>query len=381
MGIFLKAKTTDLDTFSFVTFNQLVERIQNFVIAPNTARLHSAPTRRSVPQRSGDVLCLTCKNPLNTGSKFCSDACYAKSLTKSYPWEQMAIALYENTDWGFKRIAKKINAPAHAVYGVLRRLGLIDFARKKKAEDSRRKKFGLGKGIKELTVVYGERLMFEEFKRERHKLKKYDESNHWRSHPVANSESFRKKYRSDLNFQSYVKSQASKQWQLKKEDSEYRKIRTAQHRIWKSKNKDHVKSSQRQWLNKNPEKRKSYRKARHVKEKLNPVFRIRRTLRKRLSKILKGKSNTVGKSAILGCTSSQLREHLQNKFRNGMTWQNYGTYWQVDHILPCAAFDHTDIKEVKICWNWQNLRPLEADKNLEKSDTITEPQQFLPLCL
>jgi len=87
------------------------------------------------------------------------------------------------------------------------------------------------------------------------------------------------------------------------------------------------------------------------------------------------------RSNLIGCTTSQLKTHLESTFKRGMTWDNYGTRWHVDHILPCASFDHTDENQRAQCWHWTNLRALDAKKNMEKSDTITEPQMSLLLCV
>jgi hypothetical protein len=64
-----------------------------------------------------------------------------------------------------------------------------------------------------------------------------------------------------------------------------------------------------------------------------------------------------------------------------MRWDNHGQRWHIDHIIPCAAFDHSKPDEVALCWNWQNLRPEWAAANQRKSATITEPQQHLALVM
>lgn len=108
------------------------------------------------------------------------------------------------------------------------------------------------------------------------------------------------------------------------------------------------------------------------------VDNMRTRLKALIKTTKKGGSSTV--SGFIGCTTKQLAKHLESQFNKGMTWTNYGTHWHVDHILPCASFDHTDPKQVKQCWHWTNLRPLEAQRNMDKGATITEPQMQLLLC-
>jgi len=51
-----------------------------------------------------------------------------------------------------------------------------------------------------------------------------------------------------------------------------------------------------------------------------------------------------------------------------MNWNNYGSYWHVDHIKPVALFNFNapDDKEFKECWSLENLRPLEKIENIKK---------------
>ena len=113
-----------------------------------------------------------------------------------------------------------------------------------------------------------------------------------------------------------------------------------------------------------------------------PQARAKANLRTRLKALMKtarrGGANV--RSSFIGCSTAQLAKHLESGFTKRMTWENYGTYWHVDHILPCSSFDHTDERQVAQCWHWTNLRALEAKKNMDKSDTITEPQMQLMLC-
>lgn len=106
-------------------------------------------------------------------------------------------------------------------------------------------------------------------------------------------------------------------------------------------------------------------------------------VRKSLSRTLRGVMRTIKNSkstrlsSLLGCSPKMFREHLQSKFDKKMTWDNYGTYWHVDHILPKSSFDHNDQEEVKKCWHFSNLRPLEAQANMDKSNKIIDCQPEL----
>ena len=67
-------------------------------------------------------------------------------------------------------------------------------------------------------------------------------------------------------------------------------------------------------------------------------------------------------------------EHLESKFDDKMTWDNYGSYWHVDHIVGVANFNYTSYEDeaFKKCWSLENLQPLYGVDNLKKGDTISE---------
>ena len=137
---------------------------------------------------------------------------------------------------------------------------------------------------------------------------------------------------------------------------------------------------QKTWKNKNKDKVKEYNKRSIKKRKANdPGFRVQCNMRNRFKDIMKTtrKGGSSYSNGMLGCTTRELAKHLESMFSRYMTWDNYGTYWHVDHILPCASFDHADDSQVKQCWHWTNMQPLEAKENMDKSDTIEDPQMSL----
>jgi hypothetical protein len=106
------------------------------------------------------------------------------------------------------------------------------------------------------------------------------------------------------------------------------------------------------------------------KAKSDPEYKLAQMLRKRVWAALK--NNYADKAHktmdILGCSIPEYREHLESLFTAGMSWDNHSPRgWHIDHIMPCAAFDLTDPKEQKKCFNYKNTQPLWAVDNLRKS--------------
>lgn len=73
---------------------------------------------------------------------------------------------------------------------------------------------------------------------------------------------------------------------------------------------------------------------------------------------------------LVGYTAQDLITHLESKFDSHMTWENYGSYWHIDHIKPKSwfAYSSPEDPQFKECWSLANLQPLEAKQNLRKNN-------------
>lgn len=112
----------------------------------------------------------------------------------------------------------------------------------------------------------------------------------------------------------------------------------------------------------------------------DPSFRVAQTMRSRLTRVMARTRRKKQRTAsVVGCSPKFLAQHLEKQFKRGMSWENYGTAWHIDHVIPCASFDHAKPDQVAVCWNWQNLRPAFAVQNMQKGSRVFEPQQHLPL--
>lgn len=105
---------------------------------------------------------------------------------------------------------------------------------------------------------------------------------------------------------------------------------------------------------------------RKKRRKADLGYRLKETLRGRIWSALAGQAKSARTQELLGCPVIWLQVHLESQFRPGMSWENYGPVWHVDHIRPCASFDLSDPEQQKICFHWTNLQPLFAKENLSK---------------
>ena len=118
------------------------------------------------------------------------------------------------------------------------------------------------------------------------------------------------------------------------------------------------------------EYKKKNRKALNAKYlhklKTDPKTKLRHTLRCRFRKLIKGYHKRNSVLVYIGCDVEFLKDYLASKFKDGMTWENHGSIWHIDHIIPCVSFDFDCEEDLKKCWNYTNLQPLYALDNLRK---------------
>jgi len=86
----------------------------------------------------------------------------------------------------------------------------------------------------------------------------------------------------------------------------------------------------------------------------------------RLWQALRGKVKQGSAVRDLGCSIEYFKLWIFMMFQPGMTWENYGKVWHIDHIKPLAAFDLTDREQFLQAVNYKNLQPLRIEENGSK---------------
>lgn len=104
----------------------------------------------------------------------------------------------------------------------------------------------------------------------------------------------------------------------------------------------------------------------------NQVYRI----------ITQAKLKKFGKTFdILDYTVEDFIHHIEGLFSPEMTWENYGSVWEIDHVKPVMAFDIKSMKDVAQVNSLSNLLPiLKSDHKVKTiQDIIKYRKQKIPL--
>jgi len=121
------------------------------------------------------------------------------------------------------------------------------------------------------------------------------------------------------------------------------------------------------------EVRKMINKKKRERRTKNLKLRFNGAISSMMSTSLKGKKAGRSWEVLVGYTIGDLMKYLERQFDDKMNWDNYGSYWHIDHIKPISLFNYImpEDKEFKLCWELSNLQPLEKIENIKKSNKVS----------
>ena len=68
------------------------------------------------------------------------------------------------------------------------------------------------------------------------------------------------------------------------------------------------------------------------------------------------KSPCAAYSPYFGLDIEKMRSWFELQFKEGASWENFGERWQFEHIIPVTYFDFSNEEELRMCWNFVNIR-------------------------
>jgi hypothetical protein len=138
-----------------------------------------------------------------------------------------------------------------------------------------------------------------------------------------------------------------------------------------------IKARSRAWQKKNYDKVLAWKALNHKDRMKNDLQyaiekRLRTSITNKMRTLKNGNANKAAPTMdLVGCSTNEFIKYMESKFKDGMTWGNYGLHgWHIDHIKPCAMFDLTDPRQQRECFHYTNLQPLWAEENLKKGKKL-----------
>lgn len=191
----------------------------------------------------------------------------------------------------------------------------------------------------------------------------------------------------------------------KKYWEETKELQSEKCKKWRENNKEHVKENMKKWYENNKEHKKEKDKEYRIKNwdkkkiynaewkrknyknmKENPdrklefaEYKVKTNTSRRIREML-GQKKSDRTMHYVGCSLEELRKHLETKFLQNISWDNYGETveknkvdaWHIDHMIPCTAFNLNNELEARACFHYTNLQPLWATDNIQKHGNYTK---------
>ena len=136
-------------------------------------------------------------------------------------------------------------------------------------------------------------------------------------------------------------------------------------------NKEYIRLYNKEYKQANKEKnREKINNYYRSKKKSDPLFKFKLSVRNLIYNSFKrgGSVKSNKTTDILGCSFDDFKTYIESQFNENMTWDNYGTYWEFDHIKQLAyAKNFEDIIELN---HYTNFQPLEIYLNRMKNFKI-----------
>lgn len=102
-------------------------------------------------------------------------------------------------------------------------------------------------------------------------------------------------------------------------------------------------------------------------ERDEPIPKLIRNVRSRIaSAMVKKTKHTI---EYLGCNCNEYFSYMTT-YDSRYNYDNHGSVWHIDHVIPISKFNMLDESEHLIAFNWRNTMPLLAFDNLSKNNKI-----------
>ena len=112
-----------------------------------------------------------------------------------------------------------------------------------------------------------------------------------------------------------------------------------------------------------PEHKEYNREYQKNKRNTDSIFKIKDNLRSRIYNAIQDgfKLNKNKFISEIGCDIKEYLVYLEQRWDDNMSWDNYGEYWEIDHIIPISKGGS---------FHYKNTQPLTITENRHKSDKI-----------
>jgi hypothetical protein len=111
-------------------------------------------------------------------------------------------------------------------------------------------------------------------------------------------------------------------------------------------------------------------------------FRDKRKWQIALRRYILEKNKSFYYAPFFGLDIDKFREWISCQFDEALNWENFSTSWQFDHIVPMTYFNFSNEDDMRLCWNFTNIRVEKAipkDSQAKRIDILSAKTYFQAL--
>ncbi|MBS1577830.1 MAG: hypothetical protein JST09_21200 [Bacteroidetes bacterium] len=115
------------------------------------------------------------------------------------------------------------------------------------------------------------------------------------------------------------------------------------------------------------------RKKREAKTHITPEllkFREKRKWQIALRRYVLERNICFQYAPYFGLDIENMRKWFEMQFKKDTGWQDFAEEWQFDHIIPVTYFDFSIEEDLKLCWNFTNLRVELLQQNKDRGSRL-----------
>lgn len=109
-------------------------------------------------------------------------------------------------------------------------------------------------------------------------------------------------------------------------------------------------------------------KYKNKKFKEDEQTRITANTRRQVHYVLNTSNDNNAPLKLIGCTREHFKKYIISLLKNKDDYKLIGGEIQLDHIIPCSAWDLTNEFELKACFHYTNYQPMYRIDNIKKGN-------------
>lgn len=89
-----------------------------------------------------------------------------------------------------------------------------------------------------------------------------------------------------------------------------------------------------------------------------------------LRRYFAAQTTSKGLPNLVGIHKVGFIQHIEKYMLDGMSYDNFGKVWSLDHIVPVGLFNFDDPEDLKLCYNYYNIMPMFNSDNKNKGASV-----------